>query len=488
VICCKLVMERKRPMATITDANATPKRSQRLNLILGLAGGLVVLILMTHWGGAAQPGPLLYAGIGVLLGVVVVFAFLAWWLFFSPLPAGAKRLPAFASPLIKQTMVALTIVSGVMFFIGLFWDEMWHRQFGVPLGEDFFWRPHIMMYISMGLLAVFALGGTFRIMRGKGDLRQRFRAEPGVGLLALTSAFMMFCAPLDPLWHQIYGFDLTAWSLPHLLLFGGFGSVMLSTVLLQLSLMPRAEWRGLNGFGAGDLLNTLLIVCGLMLLSQLFTAEWEGLRVIGRGQATFWERPEWLYPVVMLGLGVFIGMFALHSTRLIGIATLVGLIALGFRYVLLLGLNAAQVDMTLQSQLTVLPVFVALDLVYWLHRAFADHPRARLIASLSAAGAMFLIGLPLIAQIMIYPRVNAETLPSMIVFGLIMAVLAGYGGASIGGAVRGLASGHAAPESAPMLQATRVRALRTGAVVLLAALVFVAWYIATAAPPLISGV
>ena len=28
-------------------------------------------------------------------------------------------------------------------FVGGVWDEIWHRSYGIPFGEDLFWRPHL---------------------------------------------------------------------------------------------------------------------------------------------------------------------------------------------------------------------------------------------------------------------------------------------------------------------------------------------------------
>ena len=48
-----------------------------------------------------------------------------------------------------------------------------------------------------------------------------------VGLLILNAAFLLYALPADPVWHLIFGEDITAWSVPHLIL-------LISFVLTQL--------------------------------------------------------------------------------------------------------------------------------------------------------------------------------------------------------------------------------------------------------------
>ena len=109
---------------------------------------------------------------------------------------------------------------------------MWHRSFGLPFGEDLLWRPHLLLYF--GFLSVSALAGValLILLRGSSDLQsrpslqQRFRAQPVLGLLTLVGGFLIFAIPADPVWHTLYGEDITAWSLPHLILTISFAMIM----------------------------------------------------------------------------------------------------------------------------------------------------------------------------------------------------------------------------------------------------------------------
>lgn len=126
------------------------------------------------------------------------------------------------------TLLAAKLVGGW----GLTWDIRWH----VTVGRDSFWiPPHLMIYASVALGVLVAFGilarDTHRARRGP-------PAPPGaipmLGLVGtrgfhLTAwglALVVIAAPIDDLWHRLFGLDVTLWSPPHLL--GLFGSVVSS--------------------------------------------------------------------------------------------------------------------------------------------------------------------------------------------------------------------------------------------------------------------
>jgi hypothetical protein len=122
-----------------------------------------------------------------------------------------------------------------------------------------------------------------------------------------------------------------------------------------------------------------------------------------------------------------------------------------------------------------------MDVVYALRLKAADAPLTRILANLAGAGVMFTLGFLYIHTMMVYPRINAETVPGMLLFGVLMALAAGNAGASLGGWVGGLNRDRAI-ESGETAQATR-SALRTGLALLVTVVLFVAWFAATATPP-----
>jgi hypothetical protein len=406
--------------------------------ILVGACALAILILLVNWGGSARTGPILALGIGVLIGVAAAFAVAGWWLLFSPLPGG-KSVRA-APPSARHKLITrLLLASGLFFTVGGLWDEVWHRRYGVgEVIDDFLWPPHILIYSSVAMVAVVAAVGLAAAFWSEGGLRERFRADPLLGLLGLVAAYQVVSLPSDALWHQIYGLDITAWSLPHIIITASISLVMLMTTAVILGGVPRREWRGLRGLSLDELLALVGAALGMVVLLQVGTAEWEGLTAIGGGASegvyrnAFWARPEWLFPVVVVTIAVFVGVLAVHALRRAGAATVMGLIVIAFRMVALALLQGETVRMGAIPHLLPLPALVALDVWYARRLAKADEARTQVWGSLLAGSVFLVFALPAISAWMIYPRVNLSTIPGTIFFGLLMALAAGWAGGRAG--------------------------------------------------------
>jgi hypothetical protein len=454
--------------------------------MLALVGIVGVLLALVHWGGTATPGPLFAFGVGILIAVLLGFGGLAWYLYLSPMPASQRVKPAVGAQAAKQLIIVLTLISGMLFLVGLSWDENWHRQFGVSdVIDDFWWRPHLLMYGAIGLMALFAFGGMFTVIRGRGTLRQRFRREPQLGILALACGYMAITAPVDPIWHRIYGLDITAWSLPHLSLAIGIGIIMLSGCAVQLSLVKRDQWRFLGGLTWREGIAFLFLMMALMTQFQVFTLEWDGVtRIMAPGSDSvnaFWDRPEWIFPVVVIMCTILIGQVALHTTRRIGAASVVGIGSLLLRFVVLNAFGSIEYGMSASAHILAVAPLVALDIVYALRRARAGSTGTLVLANLGAGIAMCLVSIPLIPTLLIYPRLNETTLPAMIVGTLIMALGAGWLGGKIG-AFFGSFDQSEAKDPAP---ASERRTMLIGLGALFAAIAFIIYFIGTATPPVI---
>jgi len=116
-------------------------------------------------------------------------------------------------------LVAAKLVSGW----GVQWDIRWH----VLIGRDSFWiGPHLLTYAGVTLAVLLSFGvlaretwrghapgaaasDTVRILGLRGTLGFHLAAW-GIGLTVLA-------APVDDLWHRLFGLDVTLWSPPHLL-------------------------------------------------------------------------------------------------------------------------------------------------------------------------------------------------------------------------------------------------------------------------------
>ncbi len=134
------------------------------------------------------------------------------------------------------TLLASKLIAGW----GVQWDIQWH----VLIGRDSFWiPPHVMTYagvalavlVSFGVLAWETLtGGPARTPEAPPALRVLgLIGTRGFHLAAWGIALTVLAAPIDDLWHRLFGLDVTLWSPPHLL--GIVGAVINSLACLVIA-------------------------------------------------------------------------------------------------------------------------------------------------------------------------------------------------------------------------------------------------------------
>jgi hypothetical protein len=174
-----------------------PTTTPNFKPILTTVGALTLVVSLVNWGGTAKPGALFVLGVGVLTAMLAALGATIWYLFLSPLPANAVVSPTRSSLVTRSLAGVLAVASGLMFSVALVWDETWHHRYG-GFGNDFLWSPHFLLYGSLAILAFFASAGIlFLALQGRGGIRERFRAEPLIGLLALIALFQTAAAPSD---------------------------------------------------------------------------------------------------------------------------------------------------------------------------------------------------------------------------------------------------------------------------------------------------
>jgi hypothetical protein len=109
---------------------------------------------------------------------------------------------------------------------GTQWDIQWHMR----IGRDSFWiPPHVMTYGGVTLMVAASFGVLlWTTLRGGGERpADTLRVVGLVGsrgyhVAAWGIALTVLAAPIDDLWHRLFGLDVTLWSPPHLLgLVGG---------------------------------------------------------------------------------------------------------------------------------------------------------------------------------------------------------------------------------------------------------------------------
>jgi hypothetical protein len=364
----------------------------------------------------------------VLGGLIVGFGVLTWWLLFSPVRSPSKATQR--SPRVRQGIAVLVFASGASFLLGANWDELWHRQFG-GFGNDFLWPSHMLMYASLGMNALFAVAGLGVALRGRGSLRERFRAEPLLGLLGLIAAYQMASIPSDLLWHQIIGPDLTAWSLPHILLVGTTsGTWVVGLAIARSTVARRSTWRSLTPAPL-DLLSLGFIALGSLMLLQLGVTEWEWVSNSTQDLVLL-ARPAWSYPVVVLLIGIATAHLALHATRRVGAATAVALAALAVRWVIVsVDGSVLSTAPVLGSHLLLLPPAVVLDLWY-AARSDRDLLFTRMQGSALYAAVFLVVGLPYAQQVVAVPGLVAGAISASIGIGVLVAVIGGIVFADLG--------------------------------------------------------
>jgi hypothetical protein len=118
---------------------------------------------------------------------------------------------------------------------GLGWDIQWH----MTIGRDSFWiAPHLMIYGSV--VVGLALGWgvlAYEWWRGIPSTR-------GFRLAALGLVLVVLAAPIDDLWHRLFGLDVTLWSPPHLLALFGSAVSTLGCLSIAVEVYPPRSWAG----------------------------------------------------------------------------------------------------------------------------------------------------------------------------------------------------------------------------------------------------
>ncbi len=448
--------------------------SSRFHLILPAGIGLVVLAALGYWGGIPSKNQgLFFLGIGSLLIMMILTITLGWLLLATPnsetkYPISGKTVGV--GP--RQFMALALTVSSINIVVGGFWDEVWHRKYHIPFGDDFFWRPHLMLYFGLILVILLALWSVWLLGRQEGSWRQRFRRNPALSFLLLLGGFLTYIVPADPIWHFIYGNDISAWSLPHILLALSFALISIAAIAILVSTLVEKQW-GFLGLNPADGICIIALAFAFTVSLQLMTTEWDSIRVISRySPYIFWQRPEWLLPAVIAFIATFFAVFATYVTRRIGSATAVGILALSLRFALLsiFDLKTLSADTWLVS----LPIFLTVDALAVLNLRVNNALRWWQVG-LSAALSMTFMGLFLLSKLFIYPEVKQQTLPMMVIMIGLMSLFASWCAIQLSKAL----NANKMPEETMPSHAL----LWISPLGIILMIVFIAYFIATAQPP-----
>lgn len=196
--------------------------------------------------------------------------------------------------------------------LGVYWDIAWH----IDIGRDtFFTLPHNFLYAGMAAVLFTSLYGLWRDRRdtpfhlGLGTLRLHL----GVLMVAVGAALVLLFAPMDDLWHRLFGTDVTLWAPMHLIgllgmTLGCFGALVSAWLEGRLAQNP-ARRRFYGGLA-------LYFAAILMGWSTLLQAEYE---------FNVPQFPSPFHPVLLAALPTFIMALASRLSPRPWSATLVTL-------------------------------------------------------------------------------------------------------------------------------------------------------------------
>ncbi len=138
------------------------------------------------------------------------------------------------------------VLSGLLFLlilvIGFYWDVAWHIDNGRDV--DLFTPSHTMILVGLaGLVyAGFLTMGFATLDKERVGFKYGVANVPWSSVLLLALGFGgMLAFPLDNLWHEAYGIDVTLWSPTHLQLVGGGTLGTLALFLMCAEALPFAR-------------------------------------------------------------------------------------------------------------------------------------------------------------------------------------------------------------------------------------------------------
>jgi len=163
---------------------------------------------------------------------------------------GALAWPSVATDLdvagMRRAAVWLLLAAKLVAGWGLGWDIRWH----LLVGRDSFWiPPHVLTYAAVTAAVVVAFGvvaaETWLAGRGhaSGDTVRvaGLAGTPGFHLVWLGMALTIVAAPIDDLWHRLFGIDVTLWSPPHLLGLAGGQVSTLGVLVVAREIWPASS-------------------------------------------------------------------------------------------------------------------------------------------------------------------------------------------------------------------------------------------------------
>ena len=366
--------------------------NQRLPWIIAAGVGVGLFVAFAIWGGIPSDvsAGAFWAQSAIFFLVICAFVLAFWHLLVRPLAPGLRQPQKAALTFRAREVLALILAfGGFAIVVGGVWDEVWHRSYGIPFGEDLLWRPHLLMYFGFGTASVCGFWALLYLNRQlRGNFQQRFRGNIMVGLLILNAAFLLYALPADPVWHLIFGEDITPWSVPHLILLISFVLTQLLALELHVSTWRQHDWHVIFKLRLSDSLSLLMLAAMQMLWLQLMLIDWDAAIVGTTFGALELYRPEWLLAANLTACVSFVGVIATRVTRCAGAATAAGLLALLMRLVLIRLFDADMLQVA--AWIVALAPLIAIDIWAYYSSAIRKAEPGWRVTAIAVIGAMIL--------------------------------------------------------------------------------------------------
>jgi hypothetical protein len=248
--------------------------------------------------------------------------------------------------------VALWVLLGANLLAG--WGVQWDIQWHVRIGRDTFWiPPHVMTYSGVAILVLASFGVLARdtlrhLLAGRApEGTERvlgLTGTPGFLLAACGIALTVLAAPIDDLWHRLFGIDVTLWSPPHLLGLVGVTINTLGCALIAREAYPAKSWVRFAGV--------------VIALTSFYGSLSIGLRPASR--LAYLHGGLWFYAFPILG-ALFLPLAMITAVRLSGRRwTPIALVIVGLA-VGTIGVNIARIGFEIMQPVSVIEAEIAKD-------------------------------------------------------------------------------------------------------------------------------
>lgn len=291
-------------------------------------------------------------------------------------------------------LTGMTVIGMAAEYASGHWDASAHYHGGV---DTFWYPPHFGIYAGLLLAAITAVAASVIALSEPLPLGQRIRKNAALLFVAGMNAVNFTGAPFDAWWHTVYGIDLTIWSPPHLHMLAG---MILAPIFCTVMFMPlRHFWATLRGITRIELVQLAIWIFSLMALDFTFI-EYQMPRT-GR---LLVERPDWLYPLLLTGLYIFMLALIQRASARIGMATAAATGFFAVRSLITIWLSLSNAYPLAYPQPIIIAALV-LDLVLLatLHTPRLKRSVPLVLLGSAAAALAFLLIAPLYAPLIGYP-------------------------------------------------------------------------------------